>query len=144
MARPIRVNNLPGVMVLAKALPAGTALRGGAYLLGSKWDQRLLDMMSDNTANDRQADQLASQLQVIDYQRHTSYWTGKVANLRLSSLDDILELRQIGETSIFQLKYARASLAKWMHSSPDSGSCDTPLDFDQRPGAQRGLFQTVL
>src|SRR6266853_38857 len=62
--------------------------------------------MSDNTANDRQADQLASQLQATDSQKHTPSCADKVANPRLSSLDDVLGLRPRVETAKLQLKRA--------------------------------------
>src|SRR5258708_7063011 len=103
-------------------------------LSGQKGIRGLLDIMSGKPGNDRQADQLDSQLQATDSQRHTPSCADKVANLRLSSLDDILELQPSVETSILQLKYARTSLANEVHPSPDSGQSDTSLDFDQRPG----------
>lgn len=81
-------------------------------------------MMSDNPENDRQADQLDSQLQATYSQRHTPSCADKVANLRLSSLDDILKLQPRAKPSLFQLKNARAPLAKAMHSSPNRGPGD--------------------
>ncbi len=104
----------------------------------------LLDKLSDNPGNDRQADQLDSQLQATDYQRHTPSCADKVAKLRLSSLDDILELQPSAEPSIFQLKYARASLAKRMHPSPDSGPSDTPSTSIKGPDAEHGHFHKVI
>src|SRR5713101_1872340 len=96
MARPIRVNNSPGVIRGSGQTPTGRqAQRFAAELIfsGQNGIRSLLDMMSDNTATDRQADQLASQLQATDSQKHTPSCADKVANPRLSSLDDVLGLR---------------------------------------------------
>ena len=159
MARPIRVTNLPGSIRGSGESPAGRhsgsqrslihsphlrtpSARGGiditgkgvrTYLLGQNGIRGLLDVMSDNPGNDRQGDQLDSQLQATYSQRHTPSCADKVANLRLSSLDDILQLQPRAKPSLFQLKNARAPLAKAMHPSPNRGPGDTPLDFDQRP-----------
>jgi len=147
MARPTSVEQFARRSQMLWRKPCRQTQRFAAELTfsGQNGIRGLLDMMSDNPGNDRQADQLDSQLQATDSQRHTPSFADKVANLRLSSLDDILELQPSAEPSIFQLKYARASLAKWMHPSPDSGPSDTPLDFDQRPGRRtRTLPQSYI
>jgi hypothetical protein len=123
MARPIRLTNLPGVIRGSGESPTGRHSFAAEFTFsGQNGIRVLLDMMSDNPGNDRQADQLDSQPQATGSQRHTPACAEKVASCRLSSLDDTLELRRRVETSIPQLKYPRASLAKWMHSSPDSRS----------------------
>lgn len=134
MARPTKVGQFARRNQRLWRKPDRLAQRFAAELTFSRQNgiKGLLDMVSGYPANDRQGNQLDSQLQATDSQRYTPSCADEVASCRLSSLDDTLELRRRVETSMFQLKYARASLAKWMHSVRNSRSSGTSLDFDQR------------
>jgi hypothetical protein len=148
MARPTSVEQFTRRSQRLWRKPYRQAQRFAAELTfsGQNGIRGLLDKLSDNPGNDRQADQLDSQLQATDSQRHTPSCADKVANLRLSSLDDILELQPSAEPSIFQLKYARASLAK-LNGCTRVQTADRaihPWTSIKGPDAEHGPFHKVI